>query len=61
MDQLPDESNVNLALQAIKRDKNLSIRAAAKIYNIPTTTIRRRRDGHTTRRDTQPNSTILTE
>ena len=61
MTQPSDEARVILALEAIKNDKNLSIRAAAKIYNVPATTIRRRRDGHTTRRDTRPNLTNLAE
>jgi len=61
MESLPNESRVVLALQAIQNDKNLSIRAAAKIYNIPATTIRHRRDGRTARRDTRPNSMNLTE
>ena len=61
MEELPNESRVILALQALQRDKNLSIRSAAKIYNIPATTIRHRRDGRTARRDTRPNSTKLTE
>jgi len=61
MESLPNESRVILALQAIQNDKNLSIRAAAKIYNIPATTIRHRRDGRTARRDTRPNSMNLTE
>ena len=61
MEELPNESRVILALQALQRDKNLSIRSAAKIYNIPATTIRHRRDGRTARRDTRPNSTKFTE
>lgn len=61
MEELPKESRVILALQALQRDKNLSIRAAAKIYNIPATTIRDRRNGRTARRDTRPNSINLTE
>jgi len=61
MDSPPDESRVILALQALKKDENLSIRAAAKIYNVPATTIRHRRDGRTARRDTRPTLTNLTE
>lgn len=61
MPQSSNESRVILALEAIKNDKNLSVRAAAKIYDVPATTIRDRRDGRTARRDTRPNSTNLTE
>jgi hypothetical protein len=61
IDSRPKESRVILALEAIKRDKNLSIRAAAKVYNVPATTIRHRRDSRTARRDTRPNLTNLTE
>lgn len=55
MNSAENESRVILALQAIQADKDLSIRAAAKIYNVSATTIRRRRDGHTVRSDTMPN------
>ena len=61
MELRQNESRVVLALEAIKNDKNLSIQAAAKIYNIPAITIRNRRDGRTARRDTRPNSTNLIE
>jgi hypothetical protein len=61
MESLPPESRVILALQAIQDDENLSIRAAAKIYNVPATTIRRRRDGRTARCSTRPNSMNLTK
>ena len=50
-----------MALDAVKRDATLSIQAAAKIYNIPATTLRRRRDGHITRRDISVNSKKLTD
>ena len=55
-----NEARVILALQALQSNKNLSIRAAAKIYNVPATTIRRRRNSHTARRDSIPNSKKLT-
>ena len=55
-----NEARVILALQALQSNENLSIRAAAKIYNVPATTIRRRRDGYTARRDSIPNSKKLT-
>lgn len=55
------EARVNLALEAIRKDQNLSIRAAAKIYSVSDRTIRRRRDGSSARRDTVPNSRKLTQ
>ena len=61
MSSISDEARVVLALKAIQDNKNLSIRAAAKIYRVSERTLRRRRDGHTTRRDTIPNSKKLTE
>jgi hypothetical protein len=35
MDLAPVESRIILALEAIETNKKLSIRAAAKIYNVP--------------------------
>jgi hypothetical protein len=54
-----NEARVILALRAIENDPDLSIRAAAKIYNVPATTIRHRRAGKPARRDTTPNSRRL--
>ena len=56
MDLASVESRVILALEAIRTGSKLSIRAVAKIYNVPATTIRRRRDGYIVRRDNMPNS-----
>ena len=61
MDSLSNEARVILALEAIRKDQKLSIRAAAKIYNVSDQTLHRRRDGHPTRRDTSPNSRNLTK
>jgi hypothetical protein len=61
MDSHPKESRVILALEALKHDKNLSIRAAAKVYNVPATTIRHRCDGRTARCNIRPNLTNLIE
>jgi len=55
------ESRVILALEAIQKNPNLSLRAAAKIYNVTVNTIRNRRDGKPTRDDTTPNSRRLTD
>ena len=42
-----NEARVILALAALQNNKNLSIQTAAKIYNVPATTIRDRRNGRT--------------
>lgn len=55
------ESRVLLAVGAIKQTPKLSIRAAAKIYNISPTTLRYRMNGRRTRRDTRLNSMKLTD
>jgi hypothetical protein len=40
-----NESDIILALKALQNDKNLSLLAAAKIYNVLEATLRRRRAG----------------
>ena len=55
------EARLLLALEAIQNDKKLSIRAAAKLYNVPEATLRHRRASRTARRDTPPNSKKLTQ
>ena len=55
------EARVILALEALQNDKNLSLRAAAKIYNVSRTTLAQRRDGRPTRREITPNSRKLTQ
>lgn len=47
MDSPSYEARLLLALKALKANKNLSIRAIAKIYNISRTTLTQRRDGRT--------------
>ena len=56
-----NESRVFLALEALKKDDTLSLRAAAKIYSVSPATLMRRRDGKPARRDTTPNSKKLTQ
>ena len=60
MESSSNERRIILALQAIKRDPKLSVRAAAKIYNIPQTTLRDRRAGKRSRLDIPANSRKLT-
>ena len=54
------EARLQLALQAIKQDANLSERQAAKIYEVPRSTLADRRAGKQFRRDCTPNSRKLT-
>jgi hypothetical protein len=56
-----DESRVLLAIKALQKDPKLSLRAAAKIYEVNRMTLTRRRAGQSTRQDTRPNLTNLTE
>ena len=55
------EARILLALQALKDDKYLSLRRAAKDYNVPKTTLCSRRQGIAFRRDSRPNSMKLTQ
>jgi hypothetical protein len=55
------EERVILALKAIQNDKKLSLRAAAKLYDVPVSTISRRRAGQLVRRDCLANSRKLTD
>jgi hypothetical protein len=55
------EARVILAVEAIQNNPKLSIRAAAKIYNVAERTIRRRLAGYLARRDITPNSRKLTQ
>src|ERR1700742_4221350 len=61
MESSSQENRILLALKAIKPQGNLSIRRAAKAYNVPYATLRDRRDGKPARQDTMPNSRKLTE
>src|SRR5690349_20956038 len=55
------EGQIILALQALQKDKNLSERAAAKIYGVDRRTLGRRRAGKPARRDLPANSRKLTD
>jgi hypothetical protein len=56
-----DESQVILALEAIKRDQNLSLRAAARIYGVDPMKLSRRQRGQKPRRDRIANLRKLTD
>jgi hypothetical protein len=55
------EARLFLALEALNNDERLSIRATAKLYNVPEATIRHRRNGRPARRDIPANSRNLTD
>ena len=55
------EARVTLALKAIQINKNLSLWATAKIYNVDYTTLSRRHAGWPTRHDIPANSHKLTD
>jgi DDE superfamily endonuclease/helix-turn-helix, Psq domain len=55
------ESRLILAIQAMKKDQNLSARTAAKIYSVSHATLSRRLNGTNSRRDSLPHSRNLTE
>jgi len=55
------EAQIILALEAIQRDKNLTLRAASKIYDIYYIILMRRRDGKPARYDIPANSRKLTD
>ena len=55
------ECQIQLALQALKQDANLSLRRAAAIYNVTLSTLSRRRAGQSSRVDCIPNSSKLTK
>jgi DDE superfamily endonuclease/helix-turn-helix, Psq domain len=60
METSKKEGNINLALRAIQKDSSLSVRRAADLYNVDRTTLGRRMNGSTPRRDSPPNSSKLT-
>ena len=61
MESSSQESRVILALQALKNDPYLTTRRAAKVYNVPYTTLIDRCSGRQSRHDIQPKSRKLTD
>ncbi|CCD48951.1 hypothetical protein BofuT4_P028270.1 [Botrytis cinerea T4] len=55
------EARILLAIEAIHKDKKLSIRKAAMLYNIPRTTLRHRMEGLPLRTETRANRHNITE
>jgi hypothetical protein len=56
-----NEADIQLAISSINAKQIYSSRAAAAVYNVAETTLRRRRVGVPPRRDCQPNTKKLTE
>jgi hypothetical protein len=56
-----NEGQLLLALSSIERSQIQSAKRAAEIYNVPRTTLRRRRAGISSRRDCRPNLKKLTD
>ena len=61
MSSASKEARVILALQALQNDTELGLRAAAKLYNVPVSTLGHRRTGRAVRRDLPANSRCLTD
>ena len=61
MESSSTESRTILAIEALKKDLKLSVRRAARIYEIPEATLRYRRVGRRVRRDMSANSRALTD
>jgi hypothetical protein len=55
------EARIIMAMEAIQTSKKMSCRAAAKLYNVPETTLRARMTGRPSRLDTRPKIQKLTE
>jgi hypothetical protein len=61
MQEAYTEGLVQLAIQSLNTKQITSAKRAAASYNVPRTTLRRRRAGTQSRRDCQPNSKKLTK
>ncbi len=56
----PNEKDIINALKALKKDPTLSLQSAARIYNVPRTTLTRRQQERLSRADTTTHSRKLT-
>ncbi|MBE3045679.1 hypothetical protein IMZ48_24655 [Candidatus Bathyarchaeota archaeon] len=61
MDSTSNEGRLELAVKAIQGRDKLSTRQAARIYNVPRSTLRGRINGKCFRQDTRANSIKITE
>ena len=57
---ISQEARIQLAIQALDLGQIYGLRNAARIYNVPRSSLKTRRDGTTLRRDCTPNSMKLT-
>src|SRR3984957_11195412 len=55
------EARIILAIEAIRMSKKLSRREAAKLYNVPESSLRLRMNGHSTLRERRPAAQKLTK
>jgi hypothetical protein len=55
------EADIQLTLSSLNRNQIQTVRAAARTFSVPRTTLRERRAGKPARRDCQPNSRKLTQ
>jgi hypothetical protein len=55
------EPRITLAIEAIRSSRKPSRRAAAKLYNVPETTLRARITGRPSRVETRPKVQLLTD
>ena len=56
-----NEADISLTISSINYKQFKSVRKAVQVFNVPRTTVRRRRAGITARRDCEPNSKKLTK
>ena len=61
MDSTSNEGRLNLAIKATQGRDKLSIRQAARVYNVPRSTLFDRINGKCVRQDTRANSIKMTE
>ena len=61
MAQSSNESQINLAIQAIQKDPKITVRRAASIFNVAESTVRHRMNGRSARRDLRANNSRLSE
>ena len=61
MGNTSSESQILLAIQAIQKTPSLSLRKAAKVFQVSVTTLRSRMNGRRARQDTRPGSCRLSE
>ena len=59
--QPSSECQIQLALQALKQDANLSLRRAAAIFNVDKSTLSQRRAGRASKQDCKPINMNLTK